>query len=116
MRARLGTRTRIRYQTRGSFYRTIAQKDWSPPAYSHRAPRRLRYSRSNSTRERLGKVTKALLFLLDLSGKPALSQYSPRTMYSNAQWHVILHYMRVQANCTGADQRAIAEFLKSSPD
>jgi cytochrome c5 len=38
----------------------------------------------------------------------------PSTMYSNEQWDVILHHMRVRANLTGADQRAIAEFLKSS--
>ena len=38
----------------------------------------------------------------------------PSTMYSDAQWDVILHHMRVRANLTGADQRAILEFLKSS--
>jgi hypothetical protein len=38
----------------------------------------------------------------------------PPTMYSNAQWDVIVHHMRVRANITGADQRAIVEFLKSS--
>jgi cytochrome c5 len=38
----------------------------------------------------------------------------PSTMYSNAQWDVIVHHMRVRANLTGADARAIAEFLKSS--
>ena len=35
------------------------------------------------------------------------------TMYSNAQWDVIVHHMRVRANLTGADARAIADFLKS---
>ena len=35
-------------------------------------------------------------------------------MYSNAQWDVIVHHMRVRANITGQEQRAIAEFLKSS--
>jgi len=35
-------------------------------------------------------------------------------MYSPAQWDIIVHHMRVRANLTGADQRAIAEFLKSS--
>jgi len=38
----------------------------------------------------------------------------PATMYSNAQWDVIVHHMRVRANITGSDQRAILEFLKSS--
>jgi hypothetical protein len=38
----------------------------------------------------------------------------PATMYSDAQWDVIVHHMRVRANLTGADQRAIIEFLKSS--
>jgi hypothetical protein len=35
------------------------------------------------------------------------------TMYSDAQWDVIVHHMRVRANITGAEQRAIADFLKS---
>lgn len=34
--------------------------------------------------------------------------------YSNAQWEVIVHHMRVRANLTGEEQRAIVEFLKSS--
>lgn len=34
-------------------------------------------------------------------------------MYSDAQWELIVHHMRVRANITGADQRAIADFLKS---
>jgi cytochrome c5 len=34
-------------------------------------------------------------------------------MYSDAQWEVIVHHMRVRANITGVDARAIAEFLKS---
>ena len=38
----------------------------------------------------------------------------PSTMYSDAQWEVILHHMRVRGNLTGADTRAILEFLKSS--
>jgi len=36
------------------------------------------------------------------------------TMYSGAQWDVIVHHMRVRANITGEEQRAILEFLKSS--
>jgi nitrate/TMAO reductase-like tetraheme cytochrome c subunit len=35
-------------------------------------------------------------------------------MFSPMQWDIIVHHMRVRANLTGADQRAIAEFLKSS--
>jgi nitrate/TMAO reductase-like tetraheme cytochrome c subunit len=38
----------------------------------------------------------------------------PPTMYSNAQWDVIVHHMRVRANITGSEQHAILEFLKSS--
>jgi hypothetical protein len=30
------------------------------------------------------------------------------------QWQVIVHHMRVRANITGADARAIADFLKSA--
>jgi hypothetical protein len=38
----------------------------------------------------------------------------PPTMYGNAQWDVIVHHMRIRANITGKEQRAIVEFLKSS--
>jgi hypothetical protein len=38
----------------------------------------------------------------------------PATMYRNAQWDVIVHHMRLRANISGQEQRAIAEFLKSS--
>src|SRR5437016_5314213 len=38
----------------------------------------------------------------------------PPTTYSNAQWDVIVHHMRLRANITGQEQRAIVEFLKSS--
>ena len=38
----------------------------------------------------------------------------PPTMYSDAQWDVIVHHMRLRANITGAEQRAIADFLKSA--
>lgn len=34
-------------------------------------------------------------------------------MYNSARWEIIVHHMRVRANITGADARAIAEFLKS---
>jgi hypothetical protein len=38
----------------------------------------------------------------------------PPTMYSNAQWDVIVHHMRLRANITGQEQRAIVAFLKSA--
>ena len=34
-------------------------------------------------------------------------------MYTDAQWQVIVHHMRIRANLTGQDARAITEFLKS---
>jgi hypothetical protein len=38
----------------------------------------------------------------------------PPTMYGGAQWDVIVHHMRIRANITGQEQRAIVEFLKSA--
>ena len=38
----------------------------------------------------------------------------PPTMYNDAQWNVIVHHMRLRANITGQEQRAIVEFLKSA--
>ena len=38
----------------------------------------------------------------------------PPTKYSDAQWDVIVHHMRLRANITGQEQRAIVEFLKSA--
>lgn len=38
----------------------------------------------------------------------------PPTMYSDPQWEVIVHHMRLRANITGQEQRAIVEFLKSA--
>ncbi|HZS18358.1 MAG TPA: hypothetical protein VFA51_10565 [Candidatus Udaeobacter sp.] len=38
----------------------------------------------------------------------------PPTMYTDAQWDVIVHHMRLRANITGQEQRAIVEFLKSA--
>jgi hypothetical protein len=38
----------------------------------------------------------------------------PPTMYSDVQWDVIVHHMRLRANITGQEQRAIVEFLKSA--
>lgn len=35
-------------------------------------------------------------------------------MQTPVQWQVIVHHMRVRANITGADARAIADFLKSA--
>jgi|ERR1044071_6201849 hypothetical protein len=57
---------------------------------------------------------------LQLSGQELWSMNCQRchnmrspNMYNNAQWDVIVHHMRVRANLTGADARAIADFLKS---
>ena len=38
----------------------------------------------------------------------------PPTRYNDAQWDVIVHHMRLRANITGQEQRAIVEFLKSA--
>ena len=38
----------------------------------------------------------------------------PPTMYSDAPWDVIVHHMRLRANITGPEQRAIVSFLKSA--
>jgi len=38
----------------------------------------------------------------------------PPAMYTDAQWDVIVHHMRLRANITGQEQRAIVEFLKSA--
>jgi cytochrome c5 len=34
--------------------------------------------------------------------------------YSDAQWDIIVHHMRLRANLTGQEARKIAEFLKAS--
>ena len=36
------------------------------------------------------------------------------TSYSDAEWDLVLHHMRLQAHLTGAEQRAIAAYLKSA--
>ncbi len=36
------------------------------------------------------------------------------SVYTPAQWEIIVHHMRVRANITGAEQRAIADFLRSA--
>lgn len=38
----------------------------------------------------------------------------PPTEYSNGEWQVIVHHMRVRANLTGEDARQILAFLKSA--
>jgi len=38
----------------------------------------------------------------------------PPTMYSDGQWDVIVHHMRLRANITGQEQHAIVAFLKSA--
>lgn len=38
----------------------------------------------------------------------------PATSFSDAQWEVILRHMRVRANLTGPEARAITEFLKEA--
>ena len=38
----------------------------------------------------------------------------PPTMYNDVQWDVIVHHMRLRANITGQEQRAIVAFLKSA--
>lgn len=58
---------------------------------------------------------------MELSGEELWSNNCQRchnmrspSMYTPAQWEVIVHHMRVRANITGAEQRAIADFLKST--
>ena len=38
----------------------------------------------------------------------------PPQYYSDAQWDAIVHHMRLRANLTGEEARAIAEFLKAA--
>ncbi len=38
----------------------------------------------------------------------------PPERYSDAQWGVIVHHMRLRANLTGEEQRKITEFLQAS--
>ena len=37
----------------------------------------------------------------------------PLTSYSNTQWEVVVHHMRVRANLTAQEHRAVVEFLKA---
>lgn len=38
----------------------------------------------------------------------------PAKSFSDAQWDTIVHHMRVRANLTGGDARAIVAFLKDA--
>jgi nitrate/TMAO reductase-like tetraheme cytochrome c subunit len=38
----------------------------------------------------------------------------PPKSFSDSQWQTITHHMRLRANLTGEETRAITEFLKSS--
>ena len=38
----------------------------------------------------------------------------PAKSFSDAQWDIIVHHMRVRGNITGSDARLIAEFLKGA--
>lgn len=38
----------------------------------------------------------------------------PPQEFSNAEWQVVVHHMRVRANLTGEEQREIVKFLKSA--
>ena len=40
--------------------------------------------------------------------------YRPPQYYSDAQWDLIVHHMRVRANLTGAEAREITKFLQAS--
>lgn len=38
----------------------------------------------------------------------------PPQSYSDAQWQVVVHHMRLRADLTGQEQRAITAFLQAS--
>jgi hypothetical protein len=38
----------------------------------------------------------------------------PPEYYSDAQWDIIVHHMRLRANLSGEEQRKISEFLRAS--
>ena len=38
----------------------------------------------------------------------------PPQYYSDVQWDIIVHHMRLRANLTGEEARSIAEFLKAA--
>jgi cytochrome c5 len=40
--------------------------------------------------------------------------YRPPQYYSDAQWDLIVHHMRLRANLTGAEAREITKFLQAS--
>lgn len=38
----------------------------------------------------------------------------PPDSYSDSQWETVVHHMRLRANLTGGEQRAVTEFLKAA--
>ena len=38
----------------------------------------------------------------------------PPQSFSDSQWEIIVHHMRLRANLTGPEAKAIADFLKAS--
>ena len=38
----------------------------------------------------------------------------PPEYYSDAQWDIVVHHMRLRANLTGEEQRKISEFLRAA--
>jgi cytochrome c1 len=38
----------------------------------------------------------------------------PPQSYSDAQWHAVVHHMRLRANLTGEEARSITAFLQAS--
>jgi nitrate/TMAO reductase-like tetraheme cytochrome c subunit len=40
--------------------------------------------------------------------------YRPANSYSDYQWTVVMHHMRVRANLTAIEQKQILDFLQSS--
>ena len=40
--------------------------------------------------------------------------YRPASSYSDVQWTVVMHHMRVRANLTAKEEKQILEFLQAS--
>jgi len=38
----------------------------------------------------------------------------PPTQFSNSEWQIIVHHMRVRANLTGEEERSILAFIQSA--
>jgi nitrate/TMAO reductase-like tetraheme cytochrome c subunit len=81
------------------------------------------FAGTKASRERINQSNGAVTSdsITQLSGQELWSMNCQRchnmrspAMYSDTQWEVIVHHMRVRANITGVDARAIAEFLKSA--